>query len=59
MSHALVYNYFGDRGGLLAAVYLHTFSQLNDVLNTSIRTCRRRTASGPSCRLPPLRRRPP
>jgi AcrR family transcriptional regulator len=36
VSRALVYNYFGDRGGLLAAVYLHTFGQLNDVLNASI-----------------------
>ena len=25
VSRALVYNYFGDRGGLLAAVYLHHF----------------------------------
>lgn len=25
VSRALVYNYFGDRGGLLAAVYLHQF----------------------------------
>jgi len=36
VSRALVYNYFGDRGGLLAAAYLHTFEQLNDQLNESI-----------------------
>ncbi len=36
VSRALVYNYFGDRGGLLAAVYLHTFDQLNQLLNDSV-----------------------
>lgn len=29
VSRALVYNYFGDRGGLLAAVYLHHFEAVN------------------------------
>lgn len=29
VSRALVYNYFGDRGGLLAAVYLHHFDAVN------------------------------
>lgn len=29
VSRALVYNYFGDRGGLLAAVYLHHFAAVN------------------------------
>jgi AcrR family transcriptional regulator len=32
VSRALVYNYFGDRGGLLAAVYLHHFQAVNDHL---------------------------
>ncbi len=36
VSRALLYNYFGDRGGLLAAVYLHTFDALNHELNTTI-----------------------
>ena len=36
VSRALVYNYFGDRGGLLAAVYLHTFDELNHELNETI-----------------------
>jgi AcrR family transcriptional regulator len=36
VSRALVYNYFGDRGGLVAAVYLHTFHELNDHLNATI-----------------------
>lgn len=30
VSRALVYNYFGDRGGLLAAVYLHHFEAVNE-----------------------------
>jgi AcrR family transcriptional regulator len=34
VSRALVYNYFGDRGGLLAAVYLHHF----DAVNTRLRS---------------------
>jgi AcrR family transcriptional regulator len=36
VSRALLYNYFGDRGGLLAAVYLHTFDELNNELNENI-----------------------
>lgn len=32
VSRALVYNYFGDRGGLLAAVYLHHFGALDRAL---------------------------
>src|SRR3954454_21288179 len=36
VSRALVYNYFGDRGGVLAAVYLHTFDELNNELNATI-----------------------
>jgi len=36
VSRALVYNYFGDRGGVLAAVYLHTFDELNHELNATI-----------------------
>lgn len=35
VSRALVYNYFGDRGGLLAAVYLHHFQAVNDHLTAS------------------------
>ncbi|MEO7555407.1 MAG: TetR/AcrR family transcriptional regulator [Acidimicrobiales bacterium] len=36
VSRALVHNYFGDRGGLLAAVYLHTFGDLNAELNATV-----------------------
>ncbi len=36
VSRALVYNYFGDRGGLLAAVYLHTMDRLLVELNATI-----------------------
>lgn len=36
VSRALVYNYFGDRSGVIAAVYLHTFGDLNDELNATI-----------------------
>jgi AcrR family transcriptional regulator len=32
VSRALVYNYFGDRGGLLAAVCLHSFDQLDTAI---------------------------
>jgi len=32
VSRALVYNYFGDRGGLLAAVYLYHFDAVNQRL---------------------------
>lgn len=35
VSRALVYNYFGDRGGLLAAVFLHHFGAIQDVLRVS------------------------
>jgi len=46
VSRALLYNYFGDRGGLLAAVYLHTFAELNRQLNRTIDP-----AAGPEERL--------
>ena len=36
VSRALVYNYFGDRGGLLAAVYLRSFQRLDDELNDAL-----------------------
>ena len=36
VSRALVYNYFGDRGGLLAAVYLATMDELIVQLNDTI-----------------------
>jgi AcrR family transcriptional regulator len=36
VSRALVYNYFGDRGGLLAAVYLNTMDELIVELNVRI-----------------------
>lgn len=36
VSRALVYNYFGDRGGLLAAVYLQAMEQLIARLNAHI-----------------------
>jgi AcrR family transcriptional regulator len=32
VSRSLVYTYFGDRGGLMAAVYLHTLSRFDDEL---------------------------
>ena len=35
VSRALVYNYFGDRGGLLAAVYLHHFDAVNAKLRNA------------------------
>lgn len=35
VSRALVYNYFGDRGGLLAAVYLHHFDAVNERLRSA------------------------
>ena len=35
VSRALVYNYFGDRGGLLAAVYLHHFDAVNERLRAA------------------------
>jgi AcrR family transcriptional regulator len=36
VSRALVYNYFGDRGGLLAAVFLHHFASVNDVIREAL-----------------------
>ncbi len=36
VSRALVYNYFHDRGGLLAAVYLETFGTLLAELNAKV-----------------------
>jgi AcrR family transcriptional regulator len=36
VSRALVYNYFGDRGGLLAAVYLHHFDAVNERLRAAV-----------------------
>lgn len=38
VSRALVYNYFGDRGGLVAAVYLRSLRQLDDALEQAIAT---------------------
>jgi AcrR family transcriptional regulator len=38
VSRALVYNYFGDRGGLLAAVYLHHFEKVNERLRAAAST---------------------
>jgi AcrR family transcriptional regulator len=35
VSRALVYNYFGDRGGLMAAVYLHSVQRLDDALRSA------------------------
>ncbi len=32
VSRALVYNYFGDKGGLMAALYLRNFQRLDDAL---------------------------
>lgn len=36
VSRALVYNYFGDRGGLMAAVYLRSFQRLDDELTRAL-----------------------
>ena len=36
VSRALVYNYFGDRGGLLAAVFLHHFASVNDAIRAAV-----------------------
>jgi AcrR family transcriptional regulator len=36
VSRALVYNYFGDRGGLLAAVFLHHFASVNDAIREAV-----------------------
>jgi len=35
VSRALVYNYFGDKGGLLAAVYTHGLAELDASLRTA------------------------
>jgi AcrR family transcriptional regulator len=37
VSRSLVYAYFGDRGGLLAAVYLHSLTGLDDELTGLLR----------------------
>ncbi len=37
MSRSLVYAYFGDRGELIAAVYLHSLSDLDDELSRLLR----------------------
>jgi AcrR family transcriptional regulator len=36
VSRALVYNYFGDRGGLLAAVYLYHFDAVQAVVDEAV-----------------------
>jgi AcrR family transcriptional regulator len=36
VSRALVYNYFGDRGGLLAAVFLHHFDAVNADIRAAV-----------------------
>jgi AcrR family transcriptional regulator len=36
VSRALVYNYFGDRGGLMAAVDLRSFRRLDEELNDAV-----------------------
>lgn len=36
VSRSLVYAYFGDRGGLIAAVYLHALEQLDQELGRSL-----------------------
>jgi len=36
VSRALVYNYFGDRGGLLAAVFLHHFESVNEHIREAV-----------------------
>lgn len=38
VSRALVYNYFGDKGGLLAAVYTHALAELDENLRAALRT---------------------
>lgn len=38
VSRALVYNYFGDKGGLLAAVYTHALAELDADLRAALRT---------------------
>ena len=41
VSRALVYNYFGDRGGLIGAVCLRCFEQLDDAINPAFDPSRR------------------
>jgi AcrR family transcriptional regulator len=36
VSRALVYNYFGDKGGLVAAVYIRSLNDLHDELDLAI-----------------------
>jgi AcrR family transcriptional regulator len=36
VSRGLVYNYFGDKQGLMAAVYLRTLQRLDDALNAEV-----------------------
>ena len=43
VSRALVYNYFGDKGGLIAAVYLRSFERLDIALMQAFST----TKAGP------------
>lgn len=38
VSRALVYNYFGDKGSLLAAVYTHALAELDETLIGDLRT---------------------
>ncbi|MFN0028911.1 MAG: TetR/AcrR family transcriptional regulator [Acidimicrobiales bacterium] len=40
VSRALVYNYFGDKGALLAAVYTHAIAELDEQLLAALRTDR-------------------
>ncbi len=40
VSRALVYNYFGDKGALLAAVYAHAIEELDQQLLVALRTDR-------------------
>lgn len=39
VSRALVYNYFGDKGGVVAAVYLRTFRRLDTEINDLVKKC--------------------
>jgi len=36
VSRALVYNYFGDKGGLIAAVYLRSLRRLDEELSRAV-----------------------
>ena len=59
MSRALVYNYFGDKGGLLAAVYLRSLRRLDEALGRAVDPCLHRLGAAAIGRavLPALRRR--